>query len=98
LNGTTAYTDESIAADPGDGYQIVITNIIASNGEAVAMNFYLEEGSTIVFGPVYLPAVAGSGFCSGPIHKRITPSTAVTLTSSVGNDQSFEIEYFVQKV
>lgn len=98
LDGTSAYTDESIVADPGDGFQVVITNIIASNGEAVALNFFLEEGSTKIFGPIYLPAVAGSGFCSGPIYLPVTASTAVTLTSSAANDQSFDIEYFIQAV
>ncbi len=98
LDGTTAYTDESIAADPGDGFQIIITNIIGSNGEAIALNFFLEEGSTKIFGPVYLPAVAGSGFCSGPIRLPVTASTAVTLTSSAANDQSFDIDYYIQAV
>jgi len=98
LDGSTAYTDESIVADPGDGFQVVITNIIASTGAATALNFFLEEGSTKVFGPIYLEAVAGRGFASGPIHLPITASTAVTLTSSASIAQSFDIDYFIQAV
>jgi hypothetical protein len=98
LNGTSAYTDESIVADPGDGFQVIITNIVGSTGAATAMNFFLEEGSTVVFGPIYLEAVAGRGFASGPIFLPITASTAVTLTSSAAIAQSFDIDYFIQKV
>lgn len=98
LDGTTAYTDESIVADPGDGFQVVITNIIASTGAATALNFFLEEGSTKIFGPIYLEAVAGRGFASGPIYLPVTASTAVTLTSSASIAQSFDIEYFIQAV
>lgn len=98
LNGSTAYTDESIAAAPGAGFQIVITNIIGSTGAATALNFFLEEGSTTIFGPIYLEAVAGRGFASGPIYLPVTANTAVTLTSSASIAQSFDIDYFIQKV
>lgn len=98
LDGSSAYTDESIVADPGDGFQVVITNIVASTGAATALNFFLEEGSTKVFGPIYLEAVAGRGFASGPIHLPITASTAVTLTSSAAIAQSFDIDYYTQAV
>lgn len=98
LDGTTAYTDESLVADPGDGFQVVITSIIFSSGEAVAINFFLEEGATKIFGPIYIEAVAGRGFVSGPIHLPVTASTAVTLTTSAANDQSFDMDYFIQAV
>lgn len=98
LNGSTAYADESIVADPGDGFQVVITNIIASTGAATALNFFLEEGSTTIFGPIYLEAVAGRGFASGPIYLPVTASTAVTLTSSASIAQSFDIDYIIQAV
>jgi hypothetical protein len=42
--------------------------------------------------------VAGRGFASGPIFLPITASTAVTLTSSAAIAQSFDIDYFIQKV
>ena len=98
LDGTTAYTDESLVADPGDGFQVVITSITFSSGEAVAINFFLEEGTTKIFGPIYIEAVAGRGYVSGPIHLPVTASTAVTLTTSAGNDQSFDMDYFIQAV
>lgn len=98
LNGSTAYADEPLIADPGDGFQIVITNIIGSTGDATALNFFLEEGGTIIFGPIYLEAVNGRGFASGPINIPVTASTAVTLTSSASIPQSFDVAYFVQKV
>lgn len=98
LDGTAAYTDESLVADPGDGFQIVITHISFSSGEAVAINFFLEEGSTKIFGPIYIEAVAGRGYVSGPIHLPVTASTAVTLTTSAANDQSFDMDYFIQAV
>jgi hypothetical protein len=98
LDGSSAYTDESIAAAPGAGFQIVITNIIASTGAATALNFFLEEGASKIFGPIYLEAVAGRGFASGPISLPVTANTAVTLTSSAAIAQSFDIDYYIQKV
>lgn len=98
LDGSGAYTDESVAADPGDGFQIVITSIIVSTGAATAMNFFLEEGSTKIFGPIYLEAVAGRGFVSGPIYLPVTASTAVTITTSAAIAQSINIDYFIQAV
>lgn len=98
LDGTSAYTDESLVADPGDGFQIIIKSIIFSSGEAVAINFFLEEGATKIFGPIYIEAVAGRGFVSGPINLPVTPSTAVTLTTSAANDQSFDMDYIIQAV
>lgn len=98
LDGTAAYTDESLVADPVDGFQIIITSITFSSGEAIAINFFLEEGASKIFGPIYIEAVAGRGFCSGPIHLPVTASTAVTLTTSAANDQSFDMDYFIQAV
>jgi hypothetical protein len=98
LDGSSAYTDQALIADPGDGFQTVITNIIASTGAATALNFFLEEGSTKIFGPIYLEAVAGRGFCSGPIYLPCTASTAVTLTSSAAIAQSYQVQYFTQAV
>ena len=98
LDGSAAYTDESLVADPGDGFQIIITSIIASTGAATALNFFLEEGASKIFGPIYLEATAGRGFVSGPIHLPITASTAVTLTSSAAIAQSFDMDYFIQAV
>lgn len=98
LDGPSAYTDQSIAADPGDGFQIIITNIIVGTNAATALNFFLEEGSTKIFGPYGLEAVAGRGFASGPIHLPVTPSTAVTITTSASIAQAIDIDYFIQAV
>lgn len=98
LDGTSAYTDESVIADPGDGFQAVITAISFSSGEAVAINFFLEEGSTKIFGPIYIEAVAGRGFAMSNLYIPCTASTAVTLTTSAANDQSFDMDYFIQAV
>lgn len=98
LDGTAAYTDESVIADPGDGFQAVITGITFSSGEAVAINFFLEEGSTKIFGPIYIEAVAGRGFTAQGMYLPCTASTAVTLTTSAANDQSFDLDYFIQAV
>jgi hypothetical protein len=98
LDGSSAYTDQALISDPGDGFQVVITNIIASTGAATALNFFLEEGSTKIFGPIYLEAVAGRGFASGPMYLPCTASTAITLTSSAAIAQSFQVQYHVQAV
>ncbi len=98
LQGSSAYTDTQVFDTPGSGKQTVITSIIASTGAATALNFFLEEGSTKIFGPIYLEAVAGRGFCSGPIYLPITADTAVTITSSASIAQSFNILGFIQKV
>jgi hypothetical protein len=98
LDGSSAYTDQALISDPGDGFQVVITNIIASTGAATALNFFLEEGSTKIFGPIYLEAVAGRGFASGPMYLPCTASTAITLTSSAAIAQSFQVQYHIQAV
>jgi len=97
-DSSSALTDASVQADPGDGFQIVITSIIVSTGAATALNFFLEEGITKVFGPIYLEAVAGRGFVSGPIKKHITASTAVTITTSSAIAHSVDIQGYIQAV
>ena len=98
LDGSTAYTDESLVADPGDGFQVIITSIIVSTGAATAMNFFLEEGASKIFGPIYLEATAGRGFVSGPICLPVTASTAVTITTSQSIAQSIDVDYYIQAV
>jgi len=97
-NSSSALTDTAVFADPGDGFQIVVTSIIVSTGAATAMNFFLEEGVTTVFGPIYLEAVAGRGFVSGPIKKHITASTALTITTSAAIAHSISIQGYIQAV
>ena len=97
-NSSSALTDTAVFADPGDGFQIVVTSIIVSTGAATALNFFLEEGASTVFGPIYLEAVAGRGFVSGPIKKHITASTALTITTSAAIAHSISIQGYIQAV
>ena len=98
LDGSSAYTDQALFPDPGDGFQVVMTFLQVSTGAGTALNAFLEEGSTKVWGPIYLEAVAGRGYVSGPIHKEFTASTAVTLTTSAAIAQSIDATYFIQAV
>lgn len=98
FDGSSAYTDQEIAAAPGSGKQVVITFISFSTGAATACNLFLEEGSTKIFGPVYLEAVAGRGYVSGPICLKVTANTAVTFTTSAAIAQSVDFQYFIQDV
>jgi len=96
-DGSTALTDQSVQADPGDGFQIVITEIIVSTGAATAMNVFFEEGSTKILGPWYLEAVSGRGvFWQGK--KHVTASTAVTVTTSASIAQSVDVQGYIQAV
>lgn len=97
-NSSSALTDATVASAPGAGLQIVVTNIRCSTGAATAWNMFFEEGSTTVIGPIYLEAVAGRGFCSGPIWKPITANTALTVTTSAAIAHSIDVEYIIQKV
>lgn len=96
-DGPSALTDQEVFADPGDGFQLVITEIILSTGAATALNVFFEEGSTKVLGPWYLEAVAGRG-----VHwkgrKHITASTNVTVTTSAAIAQSIDVQGYIQKV
>ena len=98
FDGSSQYTDQTIAADPGAGFAIVIDFINFSSGAATAINLFLEEGSTKIWGPIYLEAVAGRGYVSGPIRKRCTAHTAVTFTTSANIAQSVDIGYHTEKV
>ena len=97
-DSSNALTDASVQAAPGAGFQIVITNIIVSTGAATALNFFLEEGTSKIWGPDYLEAVAGRGFVSGPIKKHITANTAVTITTSAAIAHSIEILGYIQAI
>lgn len=98
-DGTSALTDQVVQADPGDGFQIVITSIIVGSGAATSLNFFLEEGSTKIFGPYYLEAVIGRGFSTpAGFKKHVTPSTAVTITTSAAIQQAIDIQGYIQAV
>lgn len=98
-DGTSALTDQSVQADPGDGFQIVITSIIVGSGAATSLNFFLEEGSTKIFGPYYLEAIVGRGFSTpAGFKKHVTASTAVTITTSAAIQQAIDIQGYIQAV
>jgi hypothetical protein len=96
-DSSSALTDTTVQADPGDGFQIVITDIIVSTGAATALNFFLEEGASKIWGPIYLEAVAGRGFVwKGK--KHVTASTAVTITTSAAIAHAIDILGYIQAV
>lgn len=96
-DGSTALTDASVQGAPGAGFQIVITDIIFSNGAATAINMFLEESTTKILGPIYLEAINGRGFVwKGK--KHITANTAVTVTTSSSTAHSVDIMGYIQKV
>jgi hypothetical protein len=98
-NSSSALTDATVQSAPGAGYELVITNIICSTGAATAWNMVLEnDGSTVIFGPIYLEAVAGRGFCSGPIYKTVGANKALTVTTSAAIAHSISIQYHSRKL
>lgn len=96
-DGSSALTDTSVVADPGDGFQVVLTGIFFSTGAATACNIFFEEGSTKILGPWYLEAVAGRGL-QWKGEKFVTASTAVTVTTSAAIAQSLDVDYYIQAV
>ena len=95
-NSSSALTDTSVHAAPGAGLSLYVTDIIVSTGAATALNFFLEEGASTVFGPIYLEAVAGRGFCHRfATPKKITANTALTITTSAAIAHGIDITGFV---
>ncbi len=97
-DGSTALTDQAVKADPGDGFQTVITDIVFSADGTAAINLFFEEGSTKILGPFYLPATAGGMRVHFQTGKRVTPSTALTCTTSASHAHSVEVSGYVQAV
>lgn len=96
-DSSSALTDTTVQSSPGAGFQTVITDIIVSTGAATALNFFLEEGASKIWGPIYLEAVAGRGFVwKGK--KHVTAATAVTITTSAAIAHSIEILGYIQAV
>ncbi len=93
----TAVTDAEVKAAPAAGFQIVVTSVAFSSGTGTAINIFFEEGATKVLGPWYLEAVAGRGVIWVG-HKKITAATALTVTTSIGNAQSIDVQGYVQAV
>ena len=95
-DSSSALTDATVKADPGDGYEIVITEIMFSTGAATACNIFFEEGSTKILGPWYLEAVAGRGLLWRG-EKYITPSTALTVTTSAAIAHSLDVQGYIKR-
>lgn len=94
-DSSSTLTDTTVKAAPAAGISTYITDISISTGAATALNFFLEEGSTKIFGPIYLEAVAGRGFTktfSTPL--KVTAATAVTITTSAAIAHSIDIQGF----
>lgn len=98
-NSSNALTDTEVKATPGAGFSIFVTDIVFSTGSATACNIFLEEGATTVLGPYYLEAVAGRGLA---LHfttpKKITASTALTVTTSAAIAHSLDVMGYVSAV
>lgn len=91
-DGSTALTDATVHAAPGAGLSLYVTDIIVGKDAATAMNIFFEEGATKVLGPWYLEAIAGRGLA---LHfqtpKKITPNTALTVTTSANIAHSVDV-------
>jgi hypothetical protein len=90
-------TDTSIAGgDPGDGFAVFVTDLVFSIGAATASTVFLEEGSTKILGPYYLPATIGTGLS---IHfvvpHRCTASTAVTVSTTGSIVYGLDVHGFI---
>lgn len=94
-NGSSALTDATVHAAPGAGLSLYVTDIIVSSGAATAMNVFFKEGASTVLGPWYLEAVAGRGL---EVHfvtpKKITPNTALTVTTSAAIAHAVDVTGF----
>jgi len=99
-NATVAISTVGIAS-PGAGLMLVLTNVIFSSGTTSAPSLTIRENSTtgtIKMGPIYLEAIVGRGFASGPIALPIASSTAVAVLTIGAGNQAIDIDYYIQKV
>ena len=98
-DSSNALTDAAVAADPGDGFAVFITDIVFSTGAATACNIFFEEGASKILGPYYLEAVAGRGLALHFVTpKRCTASTAITVTTSAAIAHGLDVTGFVAAV
>lgn len=95
-NGNAALTDQSVQAAPGAGQSIYVTDIVFSTNAATACTVFFEEGAVTVLGPYALEAVAGRGLA---IHfqtpKKITPNTALTVTTTAAIAQALDVHGYI---
>lgn len=91
-NSAAALTDTVVHAAPGAGLSLYVTDIVVSTGAATAWNVFFEEGASTVLGPYYLEATAGRGAVVRFFTpKKITPNTALTVTTSAAIAHSIEV-------
>lgn len=97
-DSSSALTDAVVKPAQGGSLRTYITYISVSTGAATALNFFLEEGSTKVYGPKYLEAVAGRNYVHGngrDVIYKSTANTAVTITTSAAIAHSIDIKGFI---
>lgn len=94
-DSSSALTGATVHAAPGAGLSLYVTDIVISTGAATALNAFLSEGATKVLGPFYLEAAAGRGIVLRfATPKKITPNTALTITTSAAIAHSIDITGF----
>lgn len=92
-------TDDTVQADPGDGFAIFVTGITFSIGADTASSIFFEEGSTKILGPWYFSAQSGNGIVKNFLTpKQVTPSTALTVTNTGATTYSIDVEGFIAAV
>lgn len=92
-------TDASVAADPGDGFALFITEVVFSIGADTASSIFFEETATKILGPWYLPANLGSGLVvrfNTP--KKVTSSTALTVTNTGSVTYAIDVTGYILAV
>lgn len=98
-NSSSALTDQAVAAAPGVGFSLFVTDIVFSTGAATVCNIFFEEGVTTVLGPYYLEAVAGRGVALHFVTpKKITTNTALTVTTSAAIAHGLDVHGFIAAV
>lgn len=94
-NSSSQLTDATVKAAPGAGLSLYVTSITISLGAATAFNAFFEEGAATVLGPFYLEGVNGRGMhLVFPTPKKITPNTALTVTTNAAVAHSIEVVGF----
>lgn len=95
-NSSSQLTDTEVAASPGAGLSLYVTDIVFSTGAATAFNIFFEEGASTVLGPWYLEAINGRGaHIKFGTPKKITPATALTVTTSAAIAHSIDVTGFI---
>lgn len=96
VDGSSALTDAVVKAAPGPGQSIYVTDIEIHKDAATAINVFFESaGSTKVYGPIYLEAIAGRGFAkSFKTPLKIAANTSLTVTSSAAIAHAIDVQGF----